>query len=99
MKSLMSSIIAATFALSSAVCFGASVGPDIEAGTHLSMRECLAMQAAKHDGASRDEMKRACQWTLDSDGSDSPAAGSRSRAADAAPNAVPNGMEPPTSGH
>ncbi len=44
-------------------------GTDIEASAHLTMKECLHMQAAKNDGASREQMKDACQWTRNDTGS------------------------------
>ena len=75
-------------------------GVDIEAGTHLTMKECLAMQAAKNDGASRAELKKACQWTLDADGTDRPSAGVRNRAIIPVPYATaPGAMDPPAAGH
>jgi hypothetical protein len=75
MKYLMSTLLAAAVALSVApVSSAAPQGADIEASTRLTMKECLTMQAAKHDGASRAEMKKACMWTLDSDGSERPSA-------------------------
>lgn len=72
MKYLISTMLATVVALGVAPVAHAvpQQGADIEASTRLTMRECLAMQAAKNDGASRTEMKKACMWTLDSDGSE-----------------------------
>ncbi len=46
-----------------------TLGPDVGATAHLTTQECLAMQAAKNDGASRADMKKACEWTTDENGS------------------------------
>ena len=51
----------------------------------LSMEECLAMQAAKNDGASRADMKKACQWTTDENGPNTVPAPQQPRAIDSTP--------------
>jgi hypothetical protein len=69
MTHISATILAASLAASVAPLWATTgsvgQGPDIEASTQLTMRECLAMQAAKHDGASRAEMRKACQWTTE----------------------------------
>lgn len=104
MKYLTSTMVAAAIALSSAsIGNAASQGADIESSTRLTMRECIAMQAAKNDGATRAEMKRACQWTLDADGSDGPSANVRHRAVESTPyvpdNTPPTSLDSPNAGH
>jgi hypothetical protein len=97
MKYLLSTVLAASFALSSVPALAINgQGPDIEASTQLTMKECLAMQAAKHDGASRDDMKRACNWTTDENGTNYLSSGERPRAVDAAPYGLPpSALNPP----
>ena len=104
MRYRMSTMVAAAIALSAAaVGHAASQGVDIESGARLTMRECIAMQAAKNDGATRTEMKRACQWTLDADGSDNPSAIIRHRAVESTPyvpdNTPPSSLDSPNAGH
>ena len=73
-------------------------GTDIEASAHLTMKECLHMQAAKNDGASRDQMKEACKWTQDDTGAttNSLSTTERPRAVDSAPyGALPGTSIPP----
>ena len=66
MKYSASAILAASFALASVPAFASHMeGTDLEGSTRLTMKECLHMQAAKNDGASRADMKRACMWTND----------------------------------
>ncbi len=66
MKYSASAILAATLALASVPVWASHTqGTDLEGSTRLTMKECLRMQAAKNDGASRAEMKKACKWTSD----------------------------------
>ncbi len=60
-------------------------GPDIEAATHLTMKECLAMQAAKNDGATRADMKKACRWTMDENGTNNMSSTEKTRPVDSTP--------------
>ena len=101
MTYLTSTILAAALALSSVpVLASGAQGPDIEAGSKLTMRECLAMQAAKNDGASRDEMKRACKWTVDGSGTNGTAATNKTAAVGSAPyGSLPNTFTPPPKSH
>ena len=90
MKYLTPAILAATFALSSVpsvpVFASHPQGTDIEDSTRLTMRECLAMQSAKHDGASPADMKKNCKWTADETNSTySLSSSERPRAVDATP--------------
>ncbi len=65
----------------------AAQGPDIESSTRLTLKECMAMQEAKNDGASRSEMKKACDWTTDRN-AESAVRSSKPRAADSYPYGV-----------
>ena len=66
MKYLTPALLAAVIALSvSPLRAATGQGPDIQANTPLTMKECLAMQAAKHDGASRGAIREACQWSTE----------------------------------
>jgi hypothetical protein len=99
-----SALFAAAFALS---CMPAltteTLGPDVGATTGLSMQECLDLQAAKNTGASRSDLKKACRWTTDENGSNSRinrysrSRADRSRAVDSMPyGELPDaGMPPP----
>jgi hypothetical protein len=73
-------------------------GNDLEASAHLTLKECLHMQAAKNDGASRDQMKEACKWTRDDTGAttNSLSITDRPRPVDSAPyGALPGTIPPP----
>jgi surface antigen len=97
MKYLTSAILAASFAVSSAQALAsAPQGTDIEASTRLTMKQCLAMQAAKNDGASRADMKNACQWTTEETDSNAMSSGEKPRAVDSAPyGLLPSTVTPP----
>jgi hypothetical protein len=97
MKYLTSAIIAATFALSSVPVLAADTqGTDIEASTRLTLKECLALQAAKNDGTSRIEMKKACKWTADENRSNALSSSEKPRAVDSAPyGLLPGTVTPP----
>jgi len=82
-------LLVATIALSATPQLAkASQGPAIEASTPLTMRECLSLQAAKHDGASREEMREACRWTSDQVDSESALRNTKPLAADSHPYGV-----------
>jgi hypothetical protein len=86
MKHLPSALLAASLTISALPALATRTwGPDLEAGAHLTTRECLAMQAAKKDGASRADMKKACQWTTDENGSNNLSATEKPRAVDSTP--------------
>jgi hypothetical protein len=97
MKYLTSAILAATFAVSSVPAFNSDIaGADIEASTQLTMKECLTLQAAKHDGASRADMKNNCKWTTDQNGSNAMSTSEKPRAVDSEPyGALPGTVTPP----
>ena len=97
MKYLTPAILAATFAVSSVPAFSTNTqGPDIEASTQLTMKECLAMQAAKNDGASRADMKNNCKWTTDQNGTNALSTSEKPRAVDSAPyGLLPGTVIPP----
>jgi surface antigen len=97
MKYLPSAILAASFAVSSAQALAsAPQGTDIEASTRLTMKQCLVMQAAKNDGASRADMKNACKWTTEETDSYGMSSGEKPRAVDSAPyGLLPSTVTPP----
>jgi hypothetical protein len=97
MKYLASAILAASFAVSSVqVSASAPQGADIEAGTRLTMKQCLAMQAAKNDGARRADMKSACKWTTEETDSNAMSSAEKPRAVDSAPyGLLPGTVTPP----
>ena len=97
MKYLTSAILAATFAVSSVPAFSSRTqGVDIEASTQLTMKECLAMQAAKNDGASRADMRNACKWTTDQNGTNAMSTSEKPRAVNSEPyGVVPGTVTPP----
>ena len=89
MNYLTPALLVATIALSATpLSAKATQGPDIEASTRLTMKECLNLQAAKHDGASLGEMRDACRWTTDSIDTDSALRNSKPRALDSYPYGV-----------
>lgn len=98
MNYLTPAILAASFALSCApvVAFDTQ-GTDIEASTRLTMKECLAMQAAKRDGASPAGMKKSCKWTADDTSStNSLSSTEKPRAVDSMPyGTLPGMLSPP----
>ena len=84
MNFLTPALLAATIALSATPTLAkASQGPDIEASTRMTMKECLNLQAAKHDGASLGEMREACRWTTDQVDDESALRNTKPRALDA----------------
>ena len=97
MKYLTSAILAASFALASVPVWASDPqGADIEAGTRLTMKQCLTMQAAKNDGASRADMKGACKWTTDGNGSNAPLSSEKPRPVDSTPyGLLPGTVTPP----
>lgn len=98
-----SALFAAAFALCCMPAFTTeTLGPDVGATTGLSMQECLDMQAAKNTGASRTDLKKACRWTTDENGSNSRynrysrSSTERSRAVDSMPyGGLPDAVAPP----
>lgn len=97
MTYLTSAILAASLAVSSVQAI-ASVpqGTDIEASTRLTMKQCLTMQAAKNDGASRADMKNACKWTTEEAAAATMSSGERPRAVDSTPyGLLPGAATPP----
>ena len=98
MKYLTSAILAASFAVSSVQALASSPqGTDIEASTRLTMKQCLSMQAAKNDGASRSDMRNACKWTTEETYSTNAMSSAESpRAVDSAPyGLLPGTVIPP----
>jgi hypothetical protein len=97
MRYLTSALLVAGFALSSAAA-GPSDPPvdDSAASTPLSMKQCLALQAAKNDGATRADMKKACQWTTDENAPNNLSSSEKPRAVDSTPyGQPPSAMSPP----
>ena len=97
MKYLTSAILAATVALSSVPALASDPqGADIEASSQLTNKECLTMQAAKNDGTSRVEMKKACKWTTDAHGATNLPRIDKPRPVDSAPyGLLPGATTPP----
>ncbi len=86
MKFFPSALLVASLSALAVPAFASrTLGPDVGATTHLTTKECLAMQAAKNDGASRADMKKACQWTTAENGSNNLSGTERPRAIDSTP--------------
>jgi hypothetical protein len=106
MKYSKPAILAASLALTSAPVFASHLqATDLEGSTRLTMKECLDMQAAKNDGATRADMKKACKWTSEEASSTNSLSTTESpRAVDTAPygsvpatpyDGLPGGQTPP----
>jgi hypothetical protein len=90
MKYLKLALVAVGLALAAAPGFASHLqGMDIEAGTHLTTKECLALQTAKDDRSSRADRQNACKWTADHGGSSAMSSDTKPRPVDAAPYGLP----------
>jgi hypothetical protein len=70
-------------------------GPDADPSSRLTMKQCMALEAAKHDGSREADMKKACEWTTDEKGPDSMSGAEKPRAVDSVPYGSPPAVESP----
>lgn len=97
MRYLTSALLVTGFALSSDAAWPSDPpADDTAAGTALTMKQCLALQAAKNNGATRADMKKACQWTTDENAPNNLSSSEKPRAVDSMPyGQTPSAMSPP----
>jgi len=97
MRYLTSAFLVAGFALASASAWPSDPpADDNSADAPLSMKQCLALQAAKNDGATRADMKKACQWTSDEKAPNNLSGSEQPRAVDSTPyGQTPTATNPP----
>ena len=98
MKYSIPAILAASVAFASVPVFASHAeGTDLEGSAHLTMKECMKLQAAKKDGASRADMKKACKWTSEATSStNSLSSSEKPRAVDSTPyGTLPSVPTPP----
>jgi len=96
MKNQPATMLAAALALASVLALASGPrGPDVAPNGTVTPTECLALQAAKHDGSSGTDRKKACQWTTERSSPNDPSSSEKSRAVDSAPYGSPPGLESP----
>ena len=97
MRHLTSAFLVAGFALASAAAWPSDTpADDTAADAPLTMKQCLALQAAKNDGATHADMKKACQWTTDENAPNNQSSSEKPRPLDSTPyGQTPSAMNPP----
>jgi len=96
MKYQALSTLAAALTLASVPALAAGTqGPDVDPSSRLTTKQCMALQAAKHDGSIEADMKKACEWTTDEKGPNSMSSAEKPRAVDSVPYGSPPGVESP----
>jgi hypothetical protein len=99
MRYLISAFLVTGLALGASAAWPSDTPTDDNAAdaAPLTMKQCLALQAAKNDGASRADMKKACQWTTDENAPNNQSSSEKPpRPVDSTPyGETPSAMNPP----